>query len=179
MNTPRLLIILVVAAFVQSAPAQDNASVADKLPPDSIEIRAKDQPITDTPWQLPKPGDPLYDADQEALVKDSAHTHVARIYERGVFTGYKTVTGGPLPKKLAQEQHSHFAPNSKLPADAVELDPDEKPDPSEYFQKKPKKRPANVPANCIPVRVFLGKKLIGWTYMAKEAVAMLHQPNKT
>ena len=168
-----------MAAFTQNAAAQDNASVADKLPPASIEIRAKDQPATDTPWQLPKPRDPLYDADQEALVKDSAHTHVARIYERGAFVGYKTVTGGPLSKELAQEQHSHFAPNSKLPADAVELGPDEKPDKSEYFQQKPKKRPANVPANCILVRVLQGKKLIGWTYMAKEAVAMLHQPDKT
>ena len=179
MNTSRFLLVLAAAAFIQDAAAQDNASVADKLPPDSIEIRAKEQPATATPWQLPKPGDPLYDADQEALVKASAHTHVARIYERGVFIGYKTVTGGPLPKELAQEQRSQFAPNSKLPADAVELDPDEKPDPSEYFQKKPEKRPANVPDNCIAVRVFQGKKLIGWTYMAKEAVATLHRPDKT
>ncbi len=157
--------------------AQNNATVAEKLPPASIEIRAKDAPATATPWQLPKPGDPFYDAEQEALVKDTEHTHVARIYERGVFVGYKTVTGGPLPKELAQELRSQFTPNSQLPTDAVELSSSEPADKSDYFQEQPKERPANVPANCVPVRVFQGKTFLGWTYMAKEAVATLHQPD--
>ena len=170
---------MAAASPAQCVFAQNNAAVAEKLPPYSIELRAQDPPATATPWQLPKPGDALYDAEQEALVKDPEHTHVARIYERGVFIGYKTVTAGPLPKELAQEQHSQFAPNSKLPVDAVELSASEHPDKSDYFQKRPKKRPANVPPNCIPVRVFQGTTFMGWTYMSKEAVAMLHQPEKT
>ncbi len=111
------------------------------------------------------------------MIKDP-RSHVARIYERGIFVRYGTVTNTPNLGQLglAEELHSEFVPNEKLPADAVELSANDHPVKSDYYEKKPKKRPANVPANCVLVRVFQGKVFYGWTYMAKEAVARLHQP---
>lgn len=176
---PRFFIILAVVLPLRCAFAQGTVTTSDKLPAASIELYSKDPPTTATPWQLPKPGDPHYDADQEALTRDTARTHVIHVFEHGVFTGYTTLTAGPLPTSLAQEQRSQFVPNSKLPADAVELSADEHPDKTEYYQKEPKHRPVNVPANCIAVRVFQGKTFVGWTYMPKDAVAALHQPDQT
>ncbi len=63
----RTLIILLFGA--SSALAQGTVVSDDRLPPDSIELKRNDPPATSTPWQLPKPGDPLYDAEKEAQIK--------------------------------------------------------------------------------------------------------------
>jgi len=178
MHARRFFIVSTLLLPLDYARAEATVTASDKLPEASIELHSGAAPTTPTPWRLPRPGDAHYDADKEALTKDFEHTHVVHVFDRGVFTGYTTVTKGPLPKENAQEQHSQFIANSKLPADAVELAASEHPDKSEYFPTKPEKTPANVPANCILVRVFQDKILVGWTYMPEEAVALLHRPNK-
>jgi len=79
-------------AGARSTVAQGRTYIDDRLPPASIELRASDRPITSRPWQLPKPGDPLYDPKKEAEIRDNPHSHLARVYERGVFKGYSSVT---------------------------------------------------------------------------------------
>ena len=74
---------------------------------------------------------------------------------------------------------SAFTPNPDLPADAVELSSTKHSDKSDYFLTRPQGRPSNVPDDYLAVRVFHRGKLIGWTFMSKEAVAMLHKPTKT
>jgi hypothetical protein len=131
-----------------------------------------------TPWQLPKPGDPLYDAAKEAQIKkenaanpkETSH-HLVRVFERGVFKGYETLSWGQPAKKMS----SAFIPNADLPPDAVELSSSEQAHKSDYFPTRPKRRPPNAPDEHIPVRVFQGKTFIGWTYMSKENVARLHK----
>jgi hypothetical protein len=70
----RLLLLLVVAAAMatplQCAFAQGRVFTSDKLPPASIELTSE-PPATTTPWQLPKPGEPLYDAGKEAEIKNN------------------------------------------------------------------------------------------------------------
>jgi hypothetical protein len=160
--------------------------VADaKLPPDSIELKRNDPPATSTPWQLPKPGDPLYDAAKEAQIKREnaakikGNSHLVHTFERGVFKGYDTLSWGRPGEKPAKKMDSAFTPNPKMPPDAVELSASEQPDKSDYFPTRPKARSANVPPDYIAVRVFHRSKLIGWTYLSKEAVAMLHKPKET
>src|SRR5437763_16857539 len=104
------LLSLVTAALV-AAPcvpmlAQPTVVSDDRLPPDSIELKRNDPPATSTPWQLPKPGDPHYNAVKEAQInrenehKDKAVTHhLVRTYERGVFKGYDTLQWGEPAKK--------------------------------------------------------------------------------
>lgn len=178
MRARQILIALAVAAPLQCLIAQGEVFVSDKLPLASIELKPHDPPATSTPWQLPKPGDPLYDAKKEAQIKNSKQSHLAHVFERGVFKGYATVTSGPPPEPPAKEMNSAFTPNPKLPPDAVELSSSEHSDKSDYFQTRPKTRPANVPPDYIPVRVFQGKKFIGWSYLPKEGVAALHKPQK-
>ena len=172
-----LLPVTVAALTTLSQPlfAQETVASDDRLPPDSIELKRNDPPATSTPWQLPKPGDPLYDAEKEAQIKrenasQKENSRLVRVFERGVFKGYDTLSWGEPAKKMG----SGFTPNSDLPPDAVELSSTEHPDKSDYFQTRPKKRPWNVPDDHIPVRVFQGKTFMGWTYMSKEAVAQLH-----
>jgi hypothetical protein len=98
-----------------------------------------------------------------------------RTYERGVFKGYDTLQWGAPAKKMDDP----FTPNSKLPPDAVEISSSAHPDKSDYFPTRPERRPWNVPDDYIAVRVFHRGKLIGWTFMPKDAVAMLHKPKKT
>src|SRR5260370_16799746 len=121
----RLLLLLVVAAAMatplQCAFAQGRVFTSDKLPPASIELKASEPPATTTPWQLPKPGDPLYDAGREAEIKNHKQSHLVRVFERGVFKGYATLTSRPSPERPAKEMHSAFTPNPKLPPDAVPL----------------------------------------------------------
>jgi hypothetical protein len=156
------------------------AVVSDsKLPPDSIELKRNDPPATSTPWQLPKPGDPVYDAEKEAQIKreNAAKTketthHLVHVFERGVFKGYDTLQWGEPAKKIDDS----FTPNPKLPPDAVELSSAAQPDKSDYFPTRPQRRPWNVPDDYIAVRVFHRAKLIGWTFMPKAAVAQLHKP---
>jgi hypothetical protein len=177
-----LAIFLVTAS---AAFAQGRAFSDARLPDDSIEVKPHDPPSTSTPWQLPKPGDPLYDAAREAQIKKEneanvkGNSHLVRVFERGVFKGYDTLSFARPGEAPGKKMDSAFTPNSKLPPDAVELSSSEHPDKSDYFPTRPKTRPANVPEDFIPVRVFQGKNLIGWTYMSKEAVAMLHKPKKT
>ena len=175
----RLLLLLVVAAAMatplQCAFAQGRVFTSDKLPPASIELTSE-PPATTTPWQLPKPGDPLYDAGREAEIKNHKQSHLVHVFERGVFKGYATLTSGPSPERPAKEMHSAFTPNPKLPPDAVELSSSEHAEKSDYFQMRPKTRPGNVPADHILVRVFQGKKFIGWGYLPKDGVAALHKP---
>jgi hypothetical protein len=108
------------------------------LPFASIELKRNDPPATSTPWQLPKPGDPLYDAEKEAAIKNDKQSHLVRVFEHGVFKGYATLTSGPPPEKPAKGMHDAFTPNSRLPSDAVELSASARPDKSDYFPTRPK-----------------------------------------
>jgi len=179
MRVVLVIITLLLAASLQNALAQRTVVGDDRLPPDSVELKHNDPPATSTPWRLPKPGDPLYDAEKEAQIKkenadknkETTH-HLVRVFERGVFRGYKTLQWGEPAKKMG----SAFTPNPDLPPDTVELAPSERPDKADYYQTRPKKRPWNIPDDHILVRVFQGKKFIGWTYMSKEEVALLHKP---
>jgi TonB family protein len=80
------------AAGARTTFGQGRTYIDGRLPAASIEIRASERPITSRPWQLPKPGDPLYDAKKEAEIRDNPHSHLARVFERGVFKGYSSVT---------------------------------------------------------------------------------------
>jgi hypothetical protein len=177
MHALLVTITLVLAVSLQNVLAQRTVVGDDRLPPDSIELKRNDPPAISTPWRLPKPSDPLYDADKEAQIsKENAEKnkettrHLVRVFERGVFKGYETLSWGAPAKKMG----SAFTPNLDLPADAIELSSTEHPDKSDYFPTRPQRRPWNVPDDHILVRVFQGKKFIGWTYMSKEAVARLH-----
>ena len=125
---------------------------------------------------MPKPGDSLYDATKEAETEDAGHTHTVHVFERGIFKGYASLTSGPAPERPAKEMGDVFTPNAKLPPDAVELSKSVRPNTSDYFPMRPKARPANIPANCIAVRVFHRGKRIGWTFMPRQSVMLLHQP---
>jgi hypothetical protein len=176
MRARQILRALAIAAPLQCLIAQGEVFVSDKLPPASIELKPHDSPVTSTPWQLPKPGDPLYDAKKEADIKNNKHSPWAHAFERGVFKGYVTVSSGPTPEAPAKKMDSSFTPNPKLPPDAVELSSNEQPNKSDYFPTRPKTRPANVPADFILVRVFHQGKVIGWSYVLKDGVAALHKP---
>jgi hypothetical protein len=175
-----ILLLSVLCAFGQPTVVPD-----DKLPPDSIELKRNNPPATSTPWQLPKPGHPLYDAAKEAQIKREnaakvkGNSHLVHTFERGIFKGYDTLSWGRPGEKPAKKMDSAFTPNPKMPPDAVEISASEQPDKSDYFPTRPKARPANVPPDYIAVLVFHHGKLIGWTYMSKEAVAMLHKPKET
>ena len=176
------LLSLVTAALV-AAPcvpmlAQPSVVSDDRLPRASIELKRNDPPATSTPWQLPKPGDPLYNAKKE---EESKHpeTHTVHVFERGVFKGYASLTSGPPRDRDAKKMDSQFTPNPKLPPDAVELSASEQPNKSDYFDTRPKLRPANVPDDFIAIRVFHRGKFIGWSWLPKEGVAQLHKPKKT
>jgi hypothetical protein len=146
-------------------------SVEDRLPPSSIELKPHDPPATDQPWQLPKPGDPLYDAQKETQIK-TGHSGLVHVFERGVFKEYGSITPVPPPMK----RHSAvFIENANLPPDAVELSPNEHPDRSTFFQTRPQ---MNAPPGRIVVRVFQGKTFLGWTFMSKDSVVMLHKKTK-
>ena len=179
----RTLAILLLSA--SGAFGQPTVISNDRLPPDSIELKRNDSPVTSTPWQLPKPGDPLYDpAKEEQIKRENAaevkgNSHLVHVFEHGVFKGYKTLSWGGPRERPAKEMNDAFTPNAKLPPDAVELSASARPDKSDYFPTRPKAGPANVPPDYIAVRVFHRGKLIGWTYLSKEAVAMLHKPKET
>jgi hypothetical protein len=79
----------------------------------------------------------------------------------------------------ALKMDSMFTPNPNLPPDAVELSATEHPDESDYFTTRPKTRPPNVPPDYMVVRVFHRGKVIGWTYISKQGLALLHRPKKT
>src|SRR6266404_2910329 len=179
MRIPQFLVTLAIVASLPRVLAQGTVFTDDRLPPSSIEMKPHDPPATSTPWRLPKPGDPLYDVEKEAQVKDPRRFHLVHVFERGVFKGYATLTSGPPPEAPAKKMDSAFTPNPSLPPDAVELSSSAHADKSDYFQPRPKTRPPNVPAGCIPVRVFQGKTFIGWTWMPKEGAAALHKPKKT
>lgn len=57
----RFLVSLAVIASLQCVVGQEDVHVDETLPPASIELKASEPPATSTPWQFPKPGDPLYD----------------------------------------------------------------------------------------------------------------------
>jgi hypothetical protein len=176
----RSVLLLVVAAALsgpfQAALPQGTVVSDDKLPPASVELKRNEPPAAATPWKLPKPGDPLYDAKKEADIKKNKHSQWARAFERGVFKGYVTVTFSPPMEAVAKKMDSAFTPNAKLPLDAVQLSSSEQPARSDYFPTRPKTRPANVPPDFIVVRVFHRGKFIGWSYLPKEGVAALHKP---
>jgi hypothetical protein len=172
----QFLTAIAIATPLQCSLAQGRVFTSDKLPPASIELKASEPPATATPWQLPRPGNPLYDAEKEAEIKRNKQSHLVHVFERGVFKGYATLTSGPPLEKPAKEMHSAFTPNPKLPPDAVELSSGEGPDKSDYFPTRPITRPANVPPDYMLVRVFQRGKLIEWSYLPKEGVAALHKP---
>src|SRR6266403_577603 len=113
MRASSFLTSLAIIALLQCAVAQGEVHVDDRLPPASVELKAGQPPATSTPWQLPKPGDPLYDAKKEAEIKNNKNSHLARLFERGVFKGYGTVTSGPPPQRPAKEMNDAFTPNPK------------------------------------------------------------------
>ena len=173
--------IAILLLSVTGALAQGTVVSDDRLPPDSIELKRNDSPATSTPWQLPKPGDPHYDADKEAQIKKENESlakqkekpthHLVRAFERGIFKDYELLQWGNPAKKLDDP----FMPNSKLAPDAVELSSAAHPDKADYFPTRPQMRPWNVPDDYVAVRVFHRGKVIGWTFLPKEAVAMLHK----
>jgi len=171
-----------VAAVAQPLFAQGTVVSDDRLPPDSIELKRNDAPATSMPWQLPKPGDPLYDGEKEAQIKREngatakGNSHLVHVFERGVFKGYQTLSWGKPGERPAKEMNDAFTANATLPPDAVELSASAEPDKRDYFPTRPKTRPPNVPPNCIAVRVFHRGKLIGWTFMSKAAAVQLHKP---
>ena len=173
------LLLVVIGVSSQRVLAQPEVHIDDRLPPHSVELKAGDLPAISTPWQLPKPGDALYDATKEAEMMNNPNSQWAHAFERGVFKGYVTVTSGPPRDRDAKKMDSAFTPNPKLPPDAVELSATEQPDKADYFATRPKLRPANVPDDFIAVRVFHHRKFIGWTWLPKEGVAQLHKPKKT
>ena len=176
MRTLPFLALLALIAASGCAMAQGEVHVDDRLPPASVELKAGEPPATSTPWQLPQPGDPLYDAEREADIKNNPKSHWAHAFERGVFKGYVTITSGPPRDRPAKKMDSAFTPNPKLPADAVDLSASEHPDKSDYFATRPKVRPANVPDDFIAVRVFHRGEFIGWSYLPKDGIA--HYTNR-
>jgi hypothetical protein len=176
MRALSLFAAVTVAGSSHYVLAQGRVFPSDKLPPASIELAPNEPPLPPVPWQLPKPGDPLYDAKKETETKDTAHTHTVHVFERGIFKGYASLTSGPPRDRSAKEMGSAFTPNPKLPPDAVELSTSEHPDKSDYFPTRPKLRPANVPEDFIAVRVFHRRKFIGWSWLPKSGVDALHRP---
>jgi hypothetical protein len=179
MRAPPFLISLALIAPLKWVVAQGEVHVDDRLPPASVELKAGEPPATSTPWQLPKPGDPLYDAKKEAEIKNNSTSHWAHAFDRGIFKGYVTVASGPPRDRPAKKMDSAFTPNPKLPPDAVELSASEHPDKSDYFATRPKLHPANVPDDFVAVRVFHRGKFIGWSWLPKEGVAQLHKRKQT
>jgi hypothetical protein len=179
------LAALALTTPLQCVFPQGRVATEARLPADSIELKRNDPPATSTTWQLPKPGDPLYDAEKEAQIKKEneakvkGNSHLVHVFERGVFKGYETLSWGRPGEAAAKKMGSVFTPNPHLPLDAVELSSSEQADKSDYFQTRPKTRPVNVPLDYIPVRVFQGKTFVGWTYMSKDAIAQLHKAKKT
>src|SRR5947207_6159528 len=94
------LAALALVTPLQCVVAQDRVVTDAKLPADSIELKRSDPPATSTPWQLPKSGDPLYDAEKEAQIKKESeakvkgNSHLVHVFERGVFKGYETLSWG-------------------------------------------------------------------------------------
>jgi hypothetical protein len=180
----RVLISFVFAMVAGAAEplfGQGTVVSDDRLPPASIELKRNDAPATSTPWKLPKPGDPLYDAAKEAQIKKDneatvkGNSHLVHVFERGVFRGYETLSWGRPRERPAKEMNDAFTPNAKLAPDAVELSAGARPDKSDYFPTRPKRRPPNVPPDCIAVRVFHRGVVMGWTFMPRAAVAQLHK----
>jgi S1-C subfamily serine protease len=91
MRISRLLTTLAVASL-QWVFAQGTIVSDDRLPFASIELKRNDPPATSTPCQLPKPGDPLYDAQKEAEIKNNKQSTLVHVFERGVFKGYAALT---------------------------------------------------------------------------------------
>jgi hypothetical protein len=102
-----------------------------------------------------------------------------RCYVQEGEKAYDNATSGTPPEKPANKMDSKFTPNPKLPPDAVELSASEQPEKSDYFATRPKLRPANVPDDYILVKVFHRGKVVGWSYLPKDAVTALHKPKKT
>src|SRR5215212_6492451 len=103
MNSLQFIVAFAVAASLHNVLGQGTVFTDDRLPPASIELRPHDSAATATPWQPPKPGDPLYDAAKEADIKNTANSHWVHAFARGVFVGYKTLTAGPPPHRGAKE----------------------------------------------------------------------------
>ena len=162
--------------------AQPTVTTDDRLPPNSIELKRNDPPATSTPWQLPKPGDPFYDAEKEAQIKRENEAsakdneHLVHAFERGVFKGYQTLSWGKAGERPAKKMDDTFTPNAKLPVDTVQLSDSSQPDKGDYFPTHPKTRPPNLPPDCIAVKVFHRGAVIGWTFMPKSSVELLHKP---
>jgi hypothetical protein len=184
-HAPSIILALALIGPLQCMFAQGRAFSDARLPADSIELKPNDAPATSKPWQLPKPGDLLYDPAKEAQIKEEKNAKVkgnscsVHVFERGVFKGYETLNWGRPPEPPAKKMGSGFTPNPDLPSDAVELSSSEQPDKSDYFPTRPETRSPNVPPDFILVRVFQGKTFIGWTYMSKKAVTQLHNPKKS
>jgi hypothetical protein len=72
-----------------------------------------------------------------------------------------------------------YVANPDMEADAVELAPDEQAQPADFFQFKPLERPAGVPEDFVPVRVFQfrqeGWKFWGWLLLPMKTVRELHE----
>src|SRR4051812_5324150 len=104
MRVMPLLAVLALSASSSCVFAQGHVFASDKLPPASIELEPSAPPLPPKPWQLPRPGDRLYDAKKEAETKDAAHTHTVHVFERGIFKGYASLTSGsprdPPGKKM-------------------------------------------------------------------------------
>jgi hypothetical protein len=77
-------------------------------------------------------------------------------------------------KEPVTHYHNHcYVRNTTLPPDCVELAADS---PSQgFYRTPPKERPANVPPDCVLVRVF-GQhgEFIGWVYKDADVAWFLH-----
>src|SRR5437764_301468 len=65
MRALSLFAAVTVAGSSHYVLVQGRVFPSDKLPPASIELAPNEPPLPPAPWQLPKPGDPLYNAKKE------------------------------------------------------------------------------------------------------------------
>lgn len=106
-----LVLMVSALSFCGIARAEDEAAgtiVTDRrLPPRSVELHPGDDVSTETPWKLPQPGEPLYDAAKELEIRrqlggeGGAPVMSVRIYDHGVFAGYGLIRAKKGEEKAA------------------------------------------------------------------------------
>jgi tetratricopeptide (TPR) repeat protein len=82
------------------------------------------------------------------------------------------------PSGGATRSQAHYAQNSNLPPDCIELSPEEKPRDGDYYQTPPEHKPGNVPDSYVLTKVYQHGVFLGWCYMDKSAVERLHMAKR-